>query len=61
MGLKEPHNTPTDASNNHIWATTPGPRPAADPQPVASDRFRSQIAYIIIMKVVIRATNTNKM
>lgn len=30
-------------------------------QLVASDRFRSQIAYIIIMKVVIRATNTNKM
>nr|DAM39701.1 MAG TPA: hypothetical protein [Caudoviricetes sp.] len=30
-------------------------------QIVASDRFRSQIAYIIIMKVVIRATNTNKM
>lgn len=24
QGLKEPHNTPTDASNNHIWATTPG-------------------------------------
>ena len=23
-GSKEPHNTPTDASNNHIWATTPG-------------------------------------
>lgn len=23
-GLKEPHNTPTDASNNHIWASTPG-------------------------------------
>ena len=22
--LKEPHNTSTDASNNHIWATTPG-------------------------------------
>lgn len=21
-GFKEPHNTPTDASNNHIWATT---------------------------------------
>lgn len=23
-GLKEPYNTSTDASNNHIWATTPG-------------------------------------
>lgn len=23
-GSKEPHNAPTDASNNHIWATTPG-------------------------------------
>lgn len=23
-GLKEPHNTSTGASNNHIWATTPG-------------------------------------
>ena len=23
-GSKEPYNTPTDASNNHIWATTPG-------------------------------------
>lgn len=22
--LKEPHNAPTDASNNQIWATTPG-------------------------------------
>lgn len=22
--LKEPHNTSTDASNNHIWAPTPG-------------------------------------
>ena len=22
--LKEPHNTSTDASNNHIWAATPG-------------------------------------
>jgi hypothetical protein len=60
-GWKEPYNAPTDASNNHIWATTPGSGPAADLQPVASDRFRSQIAYIIIMKVVIRTTNTNKM
>ena len=23
-GLKEPYNTSTDASNNHIWTTTPG-------------------------------------
>ena len=23
-GSNEPHNTPTDASNNHIWTTTPG-------------------------------------
>ena len=60
-GSKEPYSTPTDASNNQTWATTPGSGPATDLQLVASDRFRSQIAYIIIMKVVIRATNTNKM
>lgn len=60
-GSKEPHNTPTEASNNHIWATTPGFMKDHHLQLVASDRFRSQIAYIIIMKVVIRTTNTNKM
>lgn len=58
---KEPYSTPTDASNNQTWATTPGFMKDHHLQLVASDRFRSQIAYIIIMKVVIRATNTNKM
>lgn len=41
--------------------STPGSESEFLLQSVASDRFRSQIAYIIIMKVVIRATNTNKM
>lgn len=41
--------------------STPGSGSEFLLQSVASDRFRSQIAYIIIMKVVIRATNTNKM
>ena len=41
--------------------STPGSGSEFLLQSVASDRFRSQITYIIIMKVVIRATNTNKM
>lgn len=44
-----------------IEISTPGSGSEFLLQSVASDRFRSQITYIIIMKVVIRATNTNKM
>ena len=60
-GRNEPRKPQTGASNNQIWASTPGAGPIADLQSGASDRFRSQITYIIIMKVVITATNTNKM
>ena len=59
-GRNELHNAPTIASKDHIWASTPGAGPEFLLQSGASDRFRSQIAYIIIMKVVITTTNTNK-
>ena len=59
-GRNEPHKALTIASGNHFRASTPGAGPEDLLRSGASDRFRSQIIYIIIMKVVITTTNTNK-